>query len=127
MDNHAQTEERPTGPAVMNGLRQRCPCCGKGRLFGQYLKVVEACAECGTELKHHRADDGPAYLTITVVGHLVIFVMMLIWDHVDMSPLWMSILLSVVAICMSLWMLPKMKGLMVAIQWAKRMYGFGKL
>ena len=32
---------------------------------------VTSCPVCREELHHHKADDGPAYLTILLVGHLM--------------------------------------------------------
>ena len=58
--------------AMWRGFRCRCPNCGKGRLFGKYLKVADHCEECGEEFHHHRADDFPAYLVIIVVGHVIV-------------------------------------------------------
>ena len=65
--------ERPTKPAIMNGLRCRCPNCGQGKLFDRYLHVADTCPNCGEELFHHRADDGPAYLVILLVAHIIGF------------------------------------------------------
>jgi uncharacterized protein (DUF983 family) len=48
---------QPVWRAVRNGLRHRCPVCGRGRLFFSYLKTV---ADCGEDLSQQRADDGPA-------------------------------------------------------------------
>ena len=62
--------DRPTWPALVKGFRCRCPKCGEGKLLHGYLKVNDSCGNCGQELFHHRADDGPAYLTILFVGHL---------------------------------------------------------
>jgi uncharacterized protein (DUF983 family) len=58
--------------ALSRGLRGRCPHCGEGRLFRTYLKVSPACPACGVDLARYPADDGPAYFTILIVGHLVI-------------------------------------------------------
>jgi len=58
--------------AMRLGFRCKCPSCGKGRLFGKYLKVADHCHECGEEFHHHRADDFPAYLVMIVVGHIVV-------------------------------------------------------
>ena len=58
--------------ALSRGLRGRCPHCGEGRLFRTYLKVNPACPACGVDLARYPADDGPAYFTILIVGHLVI-------------------------------------------------------
>jgi hypothetical protein len=61
-------EERPLKPALLRGWRCRCPNCGAGPMMRGYLKVRDACPVCQQELFHHRADDGPAYLTILIVG-----------------------------------------------------------
>lgn len=118
--------DRPMGPAIRNGLRRRCPNCGDGALFDGYLKVRDTCEVCRTEFHHHRADDGPAYLTILVVGHIMGFVIHLVWVGFRPDPWVMAILLTTLAVGLSLWMLPRLKGMIVAIQWAKRMHGFGQ-
>ena len=58
--------------AVSRGLRGRCPHCGDGQMFRSYLKVNPACPACGVDLARYPADDGPAYFTMLIVGHLVI-------------------------------------------------------
>ena len=118
--------ERPTGPAVLRGLRQQCPNCGEGHLFKGYLKVADTCPECGEELYHHRADDGPAYLTILLVGHILGFVIHIMWVNWRPEPMTMATVLSIGAVALSLFLLPRMKGMVVAIQWARRMHGFGR-
>ena len=35
---------------LLRGLRQRCPNCGQGALFGRYLKINPVCSACGLEL-----------------------------------------------------------------------------
>ena len=64
--------ERPLRTALLRGWRRKCPNCGQGALLKSYLKVNDTCTVCREELHHHRADDGPAYLTILIVGHLMI-------------------------------------------------------
>ena len=49
----------------------KCPKCGTGPMLRSYLKVNDHCPVCREDLSHHRADDGPAYLTILIVGHLM--------------------------------------------------------
>ena len=66
-----ESEDRHVWPALARGWRRRCPKCGNGQLMKGYLKVSNACPVCREELFHHRADDGPAYLTILLVGHLM--------------------------------------------------------
>ena len=66
-------EAAPTlAVAIYRGLKERCPRCGVGRLFRGYLKVQDRCANCDLEFALYPADDGPAYLTIALVGHLVV-------------------------------------------------------
>lgn len=118
-------DDRPTRPALLRGLRRRCPACGEGPMFDGYLKVRAACPACGEDLSHHRADDGPAYLTILIVGHLMAPLIM--WAFVAFRPE-PAVLASVFAagcVALSLFLLPRLKGMIVAIQWAKRMHGFG--
>jgi len=119
-------QERPTKPAMWHGFRQRCPNCGEGKMFAKFLKVNDECPSCGEELSHHRADDGPAYLTILFVGHLLAPLMHITWTQFRPEPLVMATVFTVGCVALSLYLLPRMKGLVVAIQWARRMHGFGQ-
>lgn len=119
-----QEDVRAMKPALINGLRLRCPACGQGKLLHSYLKVNDGCSECGEDLSHQRADDGPAYLTILVVGHILGFVLHIVYVQLRPDPWMLALILSVVTVVSSLAMLPRMKGLVVAYQWAKRMHGF---
>lgn len=117
-------EQRSVGRAVMNGLRLRCPHCGKGHLFRSYLKVADRCDACGEELFHHRADDFPPYLTIVIVGHIIIFLMMELSFHYEIEPWIYLATLGPAALILPLLMLPSVKGAVVGLQWANRMHGF---
>jgi uncharacterized protein (DUF983 family) len=117
-------EDRPLKPAIFNGLRLRCPNCGDGKLLHSYLKVNDACSECGQDLSHQRADDGPAYLTILLVGHLLGFALHIVYTNFRPDALTLALIMSAVTVVGSLLLLPRMKGLVVAYQWAKRMHGF---
>jgi len=95
-------------------------------MFDGYLTVTETCASCGQELHHHRADDGPAYLTILIVGHLMAPLIHVLFTKFRPEPLMFASLLTVGVVALSLYLLPRMKGVVVGIQWAKRMHGFGR-
>ena len=120
-----QDDDRPMRPAMLRGWRRRCPNCGKGAMFAGYLKVRDSCAACGEDLHHHRADDGPAYLTILIVGHLMAPLIMWAFVKFRPDPLVLSTVFAVGCVGLSLYLLPRLKGVVVAIQWAKRMHGFG--
>jgi uncharacterized protein (DUF983 family) len=104
---------RPT--ALKRGLFQRCPNCGQARLYRAFLKVVEVCPACGHELGKYRADDGPAYFTILLVGHLVLapmLVLSFIWRApvIVVLPLVLASLLVI-----TLAVLPRVKGVMIGL------------
>ena len=116
--------ERPLWPAIWKGLRMRCPRCGKGRLLHSYLKVNDSCPACGQELFHHRADDGPAYLSILIVGHVMAPLLLIVFEIWRPAPLVLFSIFAVGSVALTLYLLPRLKGLVVAFQWARRMEGF---
>jgi uncharacterized protein (DUF983 family) len=124
-DETRTIEQRSVGEAMWRGIKCRCPHCGEGKMFRAYLKVADQCNVCGERLDHHRADDLPPYVAITIVGHILIFIML----HLDMvhqvSPMVYMVTLVPLAIILPLLMLPSIKGAIVGLQWANRMYGFG--
>lgn len=113
-------ERRPFLTGLLRGLRGRCPHCGAGALFGGYLKVAPACAACGHDLSLYRADDGPAYFTILIVGHLIVAPLLLfpvIWEG---SP-WIVVPTTLTAlIALVLTLLPRVKGAFVGALWSLR-------
>lgn len=119
--------DRAMRPAVLRGWRRKCPNCGAGPLLRGYLKVRETCPVCGEELHHQRADDGPAYLTILIVGHLMAPLILFAFTKFRPDPLVLASIFSVGTVGLSLWLLPRLKGVMVAIQWSRRMHGFGQV
>ncbi|MBL8587311.1 MAG: DUF983 domain-containing protein [Methylobacteriaceae bacterium] len=122
----AAPARRDWGEAVGRGLRMRCPACGEGRMFRAYLKVADACPACGEALHHHRADDAPPYVTISVVGHLVVGALLIVEQTWPDTPLWLHFAVwPALGLVLSLLMLPPIKSALVAHQWALRMHGFG--
>lgn len=119
------TTDRPLGPALLKGWKCRCPNCGSGSLLSGYLKVRPTCTVCKEDLSHQRADDGPAYLTILIVGHLMAGLMHWIFVAFRPDPLVLFAGFAVGSVALSLYLLPRFKGIVVAYQWAKRMHGFG--
>lgn len=121
----ADMDERPTWPAVFKGFRRRCPNCGNGPLLHSYLKVHDRCTECGEDLFHHRADDGPAYLTILIVGHVMAPLLHFTFVTFRPEPLTLFAIFAVGCLALSLFLLPRLKGVIIAFQWSRRMHGFG--
>ncbi len=113
-------------PVLWRGWRGKCPRCGEGRLLHSYLKVNATCSNCGQEFHHHRADDGPAYLSILIVGHVMVPVMLTMWEAFRPEPIVLAGVACSLAAALALYLLPRLKGAMIAYQWAKGMHGFGK-
>jgi uncharacterized protein (DUF983 family) len=90
-----------------------------------YLSVRQSCASCGESLHHHRADDVPAYVVILIVGKVLIAALLAV-EVALAPPLWFHwALWPALTLLMTLWLLPRVKGSVVAFQWATRMHGFG--
>lgn len=109
--------------AALRALSGRCPCCGEGKLFKSFLKQVENCAACGESFGQIRADDAAPWLTIIVVGH--VFLPFAFMVDVDFLPTWAAMTLwSALFAAISLVVLPRAKGLMLAILWHTRAPGY---
>lgn len=123
---HAPSTDRPVWQAMGRGWRRKCPNCGSGALLRSYLKVNDSCSVCDQPLHHHRADDGPAYLTILLVGHLLAPALHISYVAWRPDPLTMFTIFAVGCTGLSLYLLPRLKGAMIGFQWARRMNGFGE-
>jgi uncharacterized protein (DUF983 family) len=105
------------GTIIRRGLRRRCPNCGEGRSFSGYLTVADACKACGESLGHIRADDFPPYLTILIVGHIVVPLSLMAEQSYNWSTkLHMAVWLPMTLVLM-LMVLPVMKGAVVSLMW----------
>jgi len=91
-----------------------------------FLQVRDTCPVCGEALHHHRADDGPAYLTILLVGHLMAPLLLFVFTTWRPEPMVLFSGFAVGAVGLSLVLLPRIKGALVALQWSRRMHGFGE-
>jgi uncharacterized protein (DUF983 family) len=119
-----RAQARPVWRSLGLGFFGQCPHCGEGPLFSSYLEVAKSCSQCGEEFYHHRADDAPPYFAMFLVGHVVL-PMALIIEHLWHPPLVLHVSLWIpLALLLTLVTLPRIKGAIVALQWALRMHGF---
>ena len=103
----------------------RCPHCGVGRLFVSYLKPVMNCAECGEPLGHIRAEDGPAWLTILLVGHILAPFILAFGS--SSWPEWIAMIVwPGAAVVLSLLLLPHAKGFFIGVIWRSGCIGAEK-
>ena len=119
------SEKRPLWRSIWRGALSRCPNCNEGKLFRAWLKPVDHCAVCGEDYTHQRADDLPPYLTIFVVGHIVVAGYMFTETALPLGPWTQLAIWALVTLVMSLVLMRPFKGGTIGLQWALRMHGFG--
>ncbi|MEE9348303.1 MAG: DUF983 domain-containing protein [Robiginitomaculum sp.] len=117
---HIQGESRKIALSIRRGFMGKCPNCGQAKLFRKYLKPVDACPNCSEPWTAVRADDGPAWLTIIVVGHLLAPLVIEIVRHPE-YPMWLGAIgLPLTAGILSLILLQPIKGLWIGVLWTTR-------
>lgn len=120
-----ENDKRDIWTSIKRGLLCRCPNCGEGRLFHAFLKPVANCAVCGEDYSHHRADDLPAYLSIVIVGHVVVGGYMLTDQAVTWSSWTHLAIWTPITLILAVATIQPIKGAVIGGQWAARMHGFG--
>ncbi len=125
------TEARAMRPstlmAICRGALGRCPRCGQGRLLHRYLKLVDRCSVCGEPFGHYRTDDAAPWLTILVVGHITVPII-LICEMNFQLPLALAFAIYLPLIAgLTLFLLPRCKGIMAAVLWVTRAEGSEKI
>lgn len=109
--------------AMLRGAMGVCPNCGNGLLYRRYLKPVEHCAACGEAYAHLRADDAAPWLTILVVGHIVVPLLLLVHQSFE-PPMWLELAVWLpLTLALTLYLLPRCKGIILALIWALRAEG----
>jgi len=103
---------------LKRGLRLRCPKCGEGKLLAGYLTPQKGCSHCGESFEALKAEDGPAWLTVLVVGHIVVPVMLaLIQRDVIIDPaMQMAVAIGLCVLGVAV-LLPRAKGAFMALIW----------
>lgn len=107
----------PVMTVIRRGLARRCPRCGQGATLTGYLTRVPSCSVCGEDFSHISADDGPAWATLIVVGH-VLAPFLIILGGDERIPIWAAITaLAAMMLAGVWWCLPRFKGLFIALIW----------
>lgn len=120
-----ETSERPLKQAILHGLKNRCPACGKGKLFVRFLKATPSCSSCGADMTLHSADDLPPYLSILVTGHVIVPLVLEVENVFHPSMLFHLITWPLMTLLLSLALIQPFKGGVIGLQWAYRLHGFG--
>jgi uncharacterized protein (DUF983 family) len=98
------------------GLGGKCPRCGQGALFKNFLELKDRCEACGLDYAKADAGDGPAVFVMFIVGFVAVaiaFVARFVWFA---SPLAAFAISSFVAIFLTLVLLRPFKATLIALQ-----------
>jgi uncharacterized protein (DUF983 family) len=107
----------PPTSAFAAGLKGRCPRCGQGRLFKDFVALAPACTVCGLDYGFADSADGPAVF-ISLIGGFIVLGAALWTELTYEPPMWvhMAVFLPLtVIVCLGL--LRPLKGLLVARQY----------
>lgn len=116
-------ERPPFGVALLRGWRRLCPQCGAASAFSGYLKLKPVCPRCGAGLGRLRADDFPPYVTIVIVGHIVV-PLILVAEKALEPPTWLHMAVwPALTFAMVLALLRPVKGAILGLMWFLRMRG----
>src|SRR5687767_14479672 len=107
----------PIWPAVLRGLRGRCPHCGEGRLFDGFLSLRPKCESCELDYRFADSGDGPAVFVILGAGFVVVFAALIV-EVLYRPPFWLHAALWLPLILLTtLAPLRAIKGLLIALQY----------
>ena len=106
------------------GLRSRCPHCGEGHLFAGYLKTVERCETCGTDLAWAGSTEDPAVFIILIVGFVIMGAAALVEAAFHPPPFVHLLLWLPATLLLSLVLLRPFKATLIALQY-QRVYSGG--
>ena len=102
---------------VLNGLRSKCPRCGKGKLFAGFLEPAPSCTECGLDYGFIDAGDGPAVFIVLIVGFIVV-ALALVVEFTWRWPYWLhAVVWAPLIIGLSFGLLRPLKGWFIAMQY----------
>ena len=109
----------PVSPLAA-GMECKCPRCGQGRLFDEFLKVAERCPRCGLDYASADSGDGPAIFLIFIIGFIAVVVLMVLRFGFG-APAWAALLASLLSCLFVTWIsIRPLKAYMIALQYANR-------
>ena len=117
VNTNLPTDRQFSFSVLWRGIKKRCPKCGIGAVLTGYLKPASSCSHCGEDFSHISADDGPAWLTLLIVGHAIV-PLMLVFGRDNTIPAWFSITsLTLITLVGVYFVLPRAKGAFIALIW----------
>ena len=102
------------------GFAGKCPRCGQGALFQNFLSLRDRCDQCGLDYSNADAGDGPAVFVIFIVGFLAVVVAIVarfVWYWSIGAAFAVSAVFTIVA---TLALLRPLKATLIALQYRNK-------
>lgn len=106
----------PVSP-IAAGLGGKCPRCGQGALFRNFLSLKENCEVCRLDFSKADSGDGPAVFIMFIVGFIAVavaFVARFVWFAPILTAFFIA---AFVAVGLSLALLRPLKATLIALQY----------
>lgn len=107
---------------MVRGFSGRCPACGVGAMHDGGGRIVRTCAICGEELYHHRAGYPALLIAGLLAAHAGGIPVLALHGVIDFPPRAIAGVLLAALVFAAL--IRPIKGMMVGLQWAWRLFGF---
>jgi uncharacterized protein (DUF983 family) len=116
----ASNDDYPPQPPVAAGLAGRCPRCGQGRMFSNFITIAPRCNVCGLDFAFADAGDGPAIFVMLLAGFVIVgFALFL--EVTYEPPFWVYLVVFVpLTLIVCVGMLRPLKGVLVALQYRNK-------
>jgi len=99
------------------GFGGKCPRCGQGALFRNFLGLRDCCEICNLDYSKADSGDGPAVFVMFIVGFIAVavaFIARFVW----FAPIFTAFFIaSFVAVALSLALLRPFKATLIALQY----------
>ncbi len=108
------------------GFWGRCPRCGEGHMFRNFLDIRATCEVCGLDYSFADAGDGPSVF-VTLLGGFLLLGAALFVQMIFNLPVWLLMLIfTPLTLLVCIGMLRPIKGLLIALQYRNKA-GQGRL
>ena len=109
--------------SLVRGWSRNCPKFENDPLLKNYLSLKSTCNSNCLDLSGARPDDLPAYLTILIFGHLMAPLLQFSFVKWVSEPIVLFVLFAVGCVSLSLYLLLRIKCVIVSLQWKRKMHG----
>jgi uncharacterized protein (DUF983 family) len=103
---------------------RNCPRFENNTLLKNYLSLKSTYNSNCLDFSRARADDLRTYLTILIFGHLMAPLLHFSLVKWVPEPIVLFVLFAIGCVSLSLYLLPKTKGVIVSLQWERKMHDF---